>query len=284
MDRSQTDMSDTVAETPGKEPLAVTMTLHGEAVTAPVLRAMKDSLEVLGIAFTALDALDYTNIPSIPRSFLNFTVTTKEPLDAAERRAAYENWLLAKACQEMARALNEALQAAYFYLEMIGKPHEITTWGAVQEKMAEVKARANRMFFPELLKSVSEKLKTPLQFAEQYQSLQDMRNCMEHRAGIVGPKDTGGGTVLRLTLPSLDMVLQQDGVETILEAEPEQIMKAGSHIIIRKGIMTRDYALGERVVLTVTDFQKIAQACYIFTADIATKLPGVEPAKALSAP
>jgi hypothetical protein len=265
------------------EPPDVTLTFNADAIVAAVARAMKDSLEVIAIAFRAIDTADLSKPPVAPRAFFTFTVDAGS-MDPSERRTAYENWLLSKGLQELARALKKALEHVYLYVHMVPQPPRRTTWGEVEQQIEALKARANGLPFPDLLKSVSDKLTAPLQFADEYLSLQKIRNCMEHRAGIVGVKDTKGRPRLRLILPSLDIVLMQNGTETILERHPEQRIEADTQIVVRRGTMTREYSLGERIVLTIDDFQRIAQACHIFTVDLKSKLPGLVSTPATGSP
>jgi hypothetical protein len=252
------------------EPRTVMLQFNADAIVMPVARATKDSLEVIAIAFRAIEAADLSKPPVAPRTFFTMTVNSGS-MDPSERRTAYENWLLSKGLQELARALNEALQEAYLCIHMMRRPPRTTTREEVEREIEDLRSRANGLKFPKLLNSVSDKLTTPLQFIDEYLSLQKVRNCIEHRAGVVGIKDTNGGPTLKLILPSLDVVLVEAGRETLLEGQPGRL-KADTQIFVRRGTMVREYSLGERIVLTIDDFQKIAQACHFFAEDLKSKL------------
>jgi len=216
-------------------PKVVQIRLDGNGVIAPVHRAVRDSIEVLGIALNAIMGTDLANVPRIPGSMMAFGLTSAEPVDLEERRAAYTNWLLSKAFQDLARAINEALQEAYFYVEALNIPSGQSTWGDLLEKFRDIRRSANQMNFPDLLKTVSAGLKTPLQFADEYKSLQKVRNCLEHRAGIVGERDLDADGRLTLLFPTFEIVIKSDGKEIVVAEQEEIYLEAGGSVGFRIG-------------------------------------------------
>lgn len=255
------------------EPKVVQITLNGDGVIAPVHRAVRDSLEVLGIALHAIAGADLANVPPIPGSRMSFGFTGPEPPDSEERRMAYTNWLLGKAFQELARSINEALQEAYFYVEVLNQPVGQSTWGEFLEKLQEIRRRANGMNFPQLLNTVGARLNTPLQFADEYQSLQKVRNCLEHRAGVVSQKDADTNGTLKLRFPTFDFVIKTPEGKEIIVADQQIFLEAGGVFAMRFVTMEKEYTIGQRVVLTPAEFQRIAQGCLRFCADLGSKLP-----------
>jgi hypothetical protein len=140
-------------------PHVIQISLNGNAVVAPVYRAVRDSMEVLGIALTAIEGMDLAKVPSMP-NMMGFSLSSPEPIDVVERKTAYTNWPLSKACQDLARAINEALQEAYLYLEVFKMPGGPSTWGELETIVKTMRDRANKMHF-----------------------LNKLRNCLEHRSG-----------------------------------------------------------------------------------------------------
>src|SRR5262249_50916031 len=128
--------------TPPDSPPVVQIRLDGNAVVAPVYRAVRDSLEVLGIALTAIEATDLTKVPSIPGNMMGFSLSSPEPIDLIERKIAYTNWLLSKACQDLARSINEALQEAFLYVEIFNMPSGPATWGELLDIVKGIRERA----------------------------------------------------------------------------------------------------------------------------------------------
>lgn len=240
---------------------------------APVYRAVRDSIEVLGLSLTAIESTDLTKVPTMPGNMMGFRLTTPEEIDIVERKTTYTNWLLSKACLDLARSLNEALQEAYFYVEIFNMPDGTTTWGELQAKIVDIRTRANKMHFPELLRVVGERLNTPLLFADEYASLNKVRNCLEHRSGVVTERDVDANGKLLLRFPTIDIVIKTGDGEVVIAEQEEIHIEAGGEVQVRLGHMETEYMLGERVVLTAYEFQRICQGCLRFCADLGQKLP-----------
>jgi hypothetical protein len=253
---------------------AVQVNLNGQGVVSPVYRAVRDSLEVLGFALDAIEKADLATVPPIPGGMMGFGLSSPEPIDLVERKATYTNWLLSKAFQDLARAVNESLQEAYFYVEMLALPGGMMTWGQLQDLMKRIRGTANKMNFPDLLKHVGDRLNTPLNFGEEYASLQRVRNCLEHRAGVVGERDLDANGKLKLRFPTYEISVKKgDGTEVIIAQQDEVYVEAGEAIAFRIGRIEKEYALGDRVGLTPFDYVRIAQGCIAFCADLGGKLP-----------
>jgi hypothetical protein len=103
-------------------------------------------------------------------------------LTAEQRRLLIENWVLAKAFQELLRAIRHALEIAHVFTSLLGKSHTVKSDTLVAEFLRPFEARAASLKFPQLLDEVNERLATKLQFASSYKSLQTVRNCLEHRS------------------------------------------------------------------------------------------------------
>lgn len=204
-----------------------------------------------------------------------------------ERRAAYENWVLAKGFQDLARGVRESLEEAYFYLTMIQFPSGITTLEDIEKAMEDARVAANKLTFPALLEHVNEGLTERLAFDSEFLSLQKTRNCLEHRGGIVGAKDVEEDTgAMILSFPRFKMfymrgeeeveIVPGEVIDTQQEDNPlgkgEMVRMLGKRVT-----RTKAYALADRVTFTANDFYEIAMACVLFGQDLASKLPTLPP-------
>ena len=77
-------------------------------------------------------------------------------------------------------------------------------WSDFQAAMASAHKEATKLNFPDLLDAVNKRLKTPLHFEDEFLSFQKVRNCLEHRAGIVSPADADDGKVGIVASPISD--------------------------------------------------------------------------------
>jgi hypothetical protein len=136
--------------------------------------------------------------------------------------------------------------------------------------------RAAKKNFPDLLEEVNSRLQKPLEFADAYRSLQNARNCLEHRGGIVGKSDIGIDGNMELSFPRMKLFYHRRGEEIEVEVGATVNAEDGEAevtLLMRLETRLRRYGLGERLNLTVGDFNEIAFACYHFGSQLATGLP-----------
>jgi hypothetical protein len=263
----------------------VQITLNPNGVAQPAQRAVVISTNVIGTCLRAL-ANDNLWIPDMQGDPMGYQFQGLEMSDE-ELRETYQNWLLHKGIQDLARGARETLEEAIFYLEMVKMKSGCTTWGQVEEHMAAIRAGAARPTFPKLLEEVNAGLTEPMAFEAEFLSLQNVRNCLEHRGGRVGMRDVDATTnTMSLRFPRLRLFYLRGDEE--VELEPGQVIDThsednpfgkgeGVQILMNRVMRTREYALGELVVITVSDFYEIAMACQLFASNVAAKLPTLPP-------
>lgn len=113
----------------------------------------------------------------------------------------------------------------------------------------------------------------------------------EKRGGVVGPRDVDPGTkILSLHFPRLQLFYMRGSEEVELamdepidtQSEDNPFGKGtGVQIYFKRVTRSRQYSLGEPVIITQPDFNEIAMACHLFAADLAAKLPKLPPPKHL---
>ena len=266
-------MSSDATIAPSEGVRQVEITLNPQGVAEPAQKAALTVSHVVVAALNAfaegeLDEPEYVG-PGISYRF------SGPPQTSDERRIAYQNWLLSKGFQDLTRGIRETLEEAHLYITVCGWTPRRTTPEQFDLDVAEVRDTANKRNFVQLLALVNAKLTEALAFEREFLSLQKVRNCLEHRAGIVGPKDAENGSLL-LTFPRIAVFISDGEQERELPRDApfhDQPIAAGRVISFRRATYERRYRLGERVIFTPTDFQEIALACHLFAADLAAKLP-----------
>jgi hypothetical protein len=181
---------------------------------------------------------------------------------------------MAKAFQDLVRGVRGSLEEAYLFIEILSAASfRVSTDSTLEDIAAPFRAKANGMNFPDLLRYVNARLEKPLEFADAYRSLQNARNCLEHRDGIVRPIDARDNGAMELRFPRVKFFVEQDGQE--VELYPNFYAEADTAIMMRLDVRTRSFSLGERVAISADDFNEIAFACAKFGTDLATQLPKV---------
>lgn len=267
------------------EPKALHITLNPNGVAGPAQRAVVMASNVIGTCLRALQNDDLSP-PELRAGAVTYQFEGLD-LSGPEKRTAYQNWLLSKGFQDLTRGIRESLEEAIFYIEMAKLKSGQTTWGKTQAHMADIRQGAAKPKFPKLLEEVNSGLLEPVAFEAEILSLQRARNCLEHRGGIVGPRDLDPATkTLLLQFPRLRMFYLRGSEEVEISLnEPIDTRRDDSpfgkgeevQIYLNRVTRSREYHLGEPLIITQPDFNEIAMACQLFAADLAAKLPKLPP-------
>jgi len=234
------------------------------------------STEVVAAALTAFGEGDLTK-PTMPNEFYHFQVRGPE-ITSEQRLRMYENWLLAKGFQDLARGVRESLEEAALYLALISDPPKrVSTSNSLDDLIDSMRKPGSRLGFPELLDRVNSGLTSPIEFKSEFRSIQRVRNCLEHRGGIVRKEDLDkGGPALSLTFPRWKLFYMR-GSEEIELAQGERVDDGTGQpdvqILGRLVARSKTYELGERVTFSFRDFSEIAAACSFLGQQIAARLP-----------
>jgi len=204
-------------------------------------------------------------------------------LSPEDRRTEFRAWVLAKGFQDLARGVREGLEEAYFFVRLTAEPsNQLTTGAKVEALLRRLRKEASTKNFPQLLEAVNAGLTSPVVFEAEFQSIQKVRNCLEHRGGVVAEKDVDAATnTLALTFPRIKIFYQNGdseveigpGVVIDTHSDDNPFGKEEVEILMRRVTRLKEYALGERVVIEPRDFFEIALACHLFASDVAAKLP-----------
>jgi hypothetical protein len=252
------------------EPQQLRITLNASGVIGPALRAIQQSVETVSFCLMAVETRDLSVSSQLDNS--RFHLGFSGEMTPEQRKTTYTNWLLSKGFQELARGVREMLEEAFFYNSMIQSADGLKTWGEFQKQMQEVRNRAGRASFPDLMRWVNGGLTSPLHFEREFLSLQKVRNCLEHRNGVVSEIDVDEDTkTLRLALPCIKIFVMQEGAEE--ELKIGHYVEANTMIGLKNVIEEREFKLGERVTFKPEEFHDIGFGCWAFTNDLSSKLP-----------
>ena len=252
----------------------VKLVLNPGGVVAPILRTLQETLEVLSISVIAVQAADLSQpAPHVGNWVgLRFEGNARPP---EEKKFAYLNWLFSKGFQEFSRGVRHALEEAYLFVEIIrdvqGRDGAMT-WGDMQPVIERSRQRASKMNFPDLMAGVNKGLSSPLHFEEEFLSLQKVRNCLEHRNGVVGNDDVSKETGrLTLTFPRFVVFVTKNGND--VEIGPGHTVEAGELIGFKLASGIREFKLGARIGFSADDLAQIGWGCWAFADDLRRKLP-----------
>lgn len=249
------------------EPVPFKIYLNGDAVVGPARSALNVCAQLVPFCLEVARKADLDNPPGTENEFFRLQVHSG---DIEPRRLHFEQWLYAKALQEIARGVRRSMEEAALYLWTLG-----VDGMSAQDFFAEVERtqhKFNAMNFPELLRIVNERLPEPLAFADAYASINRARNCLEHQDGIVLARHLDEASdVMTLALPQYE--LWATDIEPPLRLFQGTVLEKESQVVIRPGFHKRTFKKGELLTFTSADLHAMAWGCLLFVQDLVTKLP-----------
>lgn len=246
--------------------------LQPNAVVGPIQIAVHDCIDLVGITLQALDQVDLDHPPQIPGTPMSVQINLLgDPLEA--RRLRYQNWIIAKAIHDLTRALRQTLELALVYAEVVHEAPNFETWEELQTFDDARSAAANALNNPQLIQQLNGRLSEPLELEPQLRSLISLRNCLEHRHGVVGTKDLDPTGNLVLSLPHLK-VFYREGDEEVELLPGIQVLQA-VEVHARRAIRERTFGLGDLIAINPAEFVEIAHGCQLLSNDVVSRLPGV---------
>jgi len=260
---------------PANRPPQIALTINVDSILSQVQGAIIVSSEVVDFMLDAMGKSDLSTKPNNPDAQYKFTSL---PVTAEERRNNFENWLFSKALSDLMRGVRSALEQSYVVLQLVPGPLKMVSNSTPNALLAPQFEKAAKMKFGQLLESVNSRFNEPLAFADAFESLQQARNCFEHRNGIVGAVDAPSGGVLALRFPRAKIFYIKNGSE--IELQGGHTVDDGSksaevQIYFKLDVRERRFGLGHRIVLSAADFNEIAFACNFFGTTLHSKILGV---------
>lgn len=176
----------------GDDNLKLKITINVDSILIPAQQVAITATEVVDFVLDSLAKADLSKKPENENTTFKF----KTPdVSAEERKATYESWILARGMQDLLRGLRKSLEQAHVLLNLLDVK-EIKSSTTLEQFLAPFRLKAATLTFVDLLTGLNSRIPEPLNFIDAYNSLQQARNCLEHRNGVVGNIDAPGGGVM----------------------------------------------------------------------------------------
>lgn len=264
----------------------VTITLDARGVGVPAQMAAKEVYGIFALAYPAIQTADLSNIPSLPDESMHHQMevlgrTAREDLASINRR------LIAMCIADLARGVRQSLEGAATHIDLINElsPDAIrdeigddiedamvaAIQSAVGQQQEALRQRAQAMRHPQLVAKVAKGLRAPLSWTPELSSFQKLRNCLEHRGGIVGTQDVDETNTMILRLPYLKVdVIDASGA--VRPFEIGMAVRETSTVKVEVAVRKTTFYLGQTVEVEPKRIGEIAFACWVFATDIVDKL------------
>lgn len=210
--------------------------------------------------------LETDGLPIVVGNLLNF--------DSAELKTESEIWIFKKAFEELIIGLTLSLIEAHKIFSACDlsrktrkKPYEEAEIRMLLEKLEKNPGKLN---FPTLIDDIEKYTGRNLLHKSEVLTINQIRNCLVHRNGIVSRKDVNSKSTNELILKYIDLVNFADKDGELIEMKWEH--KREPFIITKIGFQNREkeiaFKFGERVRLDQNLFNGVNYTCIFFILNI----------------
>ncbi|MES0051726.1 MULTISPECIES: hypothetical protein [unclassified Mesorhizobium] len=199
-------------------------------------------------------------IPHVLEGGMQFTVIPDNlPIDQRKVNAEeFARWVVAGGFRELAETFSVFLHDVY-YAGLVLDREKITV-GEHQKALS----KFSRQGVSDQLVIASDLLKIDAPFSPTFETMNQARNCMAHRRGIVGAKDVDETESFTLKWRALALTLE-DGqdLSLLLAAGTPVEIKGGQALSVGMVDREKKFALGDQILLSRHDLQEFCLAVQI---------------------
>jgi hypothetical protein len=240
---------------------------------------LKETTDCLTLIYHSLEKLEVNIKNPLPTDDFPIRINdNKSTPTLDEKRQNTLNWVLTKAFEEFINGLIKSFKETYKYLTIyslsLNQPSNFS-----QEDYINLIRKTNleieKYHFPEFIEKIEKLLNKSLTFKEELLSINQVRNCLVHRHGIVSEKDIKNSSTgdLRLKWNSLKFLTTIKGAQkeiTFAMRKDGLIINDLSIKTIRK---VKIFNLGDKIEIDINDFNGISKTCADFALSLFQLIP-----------
>lgn len=246
------------------------------------LRQLDQTTESITHIYHSLINFNTDSLPPLQTDSLPIVIhdpyTDNKPENMLERTLT---WLFKKAFEEFVVGLTESLIEAHKFSKLSSlskstKHGDISlSKEEIEENIIEINSRPLKLNFPTLIKEIEEELNINLPLKSEVISINQVRNCLVHRNGIVTDKDTNNNEEDSLLLCFQELITLSELSGEIIEIKWEH--KEKGFTTDKIGFVERQkiiqFKKTDKVILDQNIFNGVAYTCILFTLNLKALLP-----------
>ena len=254
---------------------SVNITLDIDRIVSIAIQSARYTADVVGVALQLIDDAGPEKVAALQSRHATYDFGLPSG-SAVDRQEIRRQWLITKGFQDITLATRRACEAADVLLAIAGKHQVDTTIRQFNQLLESLRKRANKTNLPNLIKRIEDQIKSPLRYSKEMLSLNNARNCLEHRKGVVSIDDFDPDTEsLSISYPRVK-IFYNDGARDVEFEFPHHMPDApdGTTFAAMMQIVERVivYKIGDRISFDAHDFTEIAFAVGLFVNDLAVKI------------
>ena len=205
----------------------------------------------------------------IPGAFMSYGTAGNLRLSGAQLDSEYRTWLvgagLRDAVETVSAFLEEVRRAAAAARFAVGsQPIDTDEWNKI---FGPQESKFHRLGLPDKLDELRRfGAELVPNSAESLLQVNQLRNCLVHRRGIVTERDLNQATALEVSWHHFVVGIEQGDEFTPLRES--HLVREGEQIVMKTTSTTREFVLGERVILSAQEFGELCYSLSLFGQEV----------------
>jgi len=258
-----------------EQPIEIQFTL--ENVVNVFLDHLKETTDCVTHIYHSIQEADIDlNKPMPTDSFPIAIINQKPTLTLNEQKLASFEWVITKAFEDFINGLTKSLKEANKIirtLKLSEKPKYSMTRDEIECELNKINAEIEDLHFPALIKFIENYIGHPLPFSSEIISINQIRNCLVHRGGIVSDKDLKNNNELELKWISLKWYTKINEVSTEITYDLRKNEIAVNNIEYMVIDNKKSFELGQKISIDINEFNGIAYTCSEFANYLYSSMP-----------
>lgn len=228
------------------------------ALTSQLQRALQRSIDLTSFGLMAAARAPREDALKLPGAWFQLATAGNEALDFESAGAEFQKWAVACGLRDSIEAMRVFLEEARNIVavwSLTGRPTIMgEEWNA---KMVREAREFHKMGLPgkiEFLKKNYDPVLLP-DSADEVLSINDARNCLVHRRGIVADRDLNALDGLLVQWRKFELVVRGPGGERVIV--PPATIQGGETLSGRQARASRLFRLGEGVSFSPQEFAEL---------------------------
>lgn len=258
-----------------EEPIEIKFTL--EDVVNVFLDHLKETTNCVTHIYYSIQEADIDLNKPMPTDSFPLAINNEKPsLTLNEQKVASFEWVIRKAFEDFIIGLTKSLKEANKIIKTLilsEKPKYSMEREEIENELRKVDDEIEGLHFPKLIEFFENYLGHPLPFREEIISINQIRNCLVHRGGLVSNKDVKNNNELELRWISLKWYTKINEVSTEITYDMRKNGITVNNLDYKVVDNKKSFKLGQKISINLNEFNGIAYTCSEFAQYLYSSMP-----------
>ncbi|WP_304511686.1 hypothetical protein [Desulfobacula sp.] len=193
--------------------------------------------------------------------------------DISQTKELFKRWLLINGFEDIHSCIRTTLERLFVFKAIENQLNDNPSL-AIEGVEPDLKIRANKFNYPDLLNAVHTELKDTLTYERHLKTINKARNCLVHRNGVIEIKDCNNDQKDKLIIVGNRFkMFFKKGDEEVL-AEVGKSGPENAALMLGAEEFNIEFNIGDKLDITLKQFIDILNTCIFFNADVEEKIKG----------